>query len=510
MIRIKKFVLRYQGNIKRLISFCLFMALLFILYSRITYLFRNTNYDRLHMIGLQNESDLDMIYVGGSSVFTYWEPLKAWNDCGFTSYVYATNSLQSDGTEFYIKEALKTQNPKLFVVELRAFTDFDPEIYEPALRNGSDSMDWDSINRWKYISSYLTHHPADENTDVLSFYFDIAKYHTNYSRLSYSLSWEYRDNKAVCDNKGFEWIDAYDSLDEPVDYMTEERVEIPSENIELLNRLLDYCDKQNLQVLFVVAPKSVSAEEMGEYNTMKDIIEERGYRFFNVNEHYDEMSIDFSTDFYNGHHVNCYGAEKYTRFLEEYIIDNYDMPDSRGNAAYASWDEDFVRFSEEEVYYKYRINTARKDYEDSLEYEQEIKGETDFQSWKTLVSVSRYYVFTAQKNTDLSSLATADALAAKSIGISDDINGCAVFNSSVIEDSSDGNYDLSGIVSRNFNSSIAYKVDNVDAHASIMIDEIEYSRAEDGVNMVVLDTILGRVVDSVTLEIIDGNIHINR
>ena len=63
---------------------------------------------------------------------------------------------------------------------------------------------------------------------------------------------------------------------------------------------------------------------------------------------------------------------------------------------------------------------------------------------------------------------------------------------------------------RNFNSSIAYKVDNVDAHASIVIDEIEYSRMEDGVNMVVLDIILGRVVDSVTLEIIDGNIHINR
>ena len=85
-----------------------------------------------------------------------------------------------------------------------------------------------------------------------------------------------------------------------------------------------------------MAPKSVSAKEMGEYNTMKDIIEERGYRFFNANEHYDEMAIDFSTDFYNGYHVNCYGAKKYTRFLEEYIIDNYDMPDNRGNAAYAS------------------------------------------------------------------------------------------------------------------------------------------------------------------------------
>ena len=70
MMRIKN-ILWYQVNIRRFMSFCLFMALLFILYSRITYLLKNTNYDCFHMIGLQNESNLDMIYVGGSSAFTY-------------------------------------------------------------------------------------------------------------------------------------------------------------------------------------------------------------------------------------------------------------------------------------------------------------------------------------------------------------------------------------------------------------------------------------------------------
>lgn len=512
MMRMKKFVLRYQANIKRLISFCLFMALLFIVFSRITYLFRNTDANRLSMIGLQCESNLDMIYVGGSSVYTYWEPLKAWDDYGFTSYAYATDNLPSDSTEFYIKEALKTQDPKLFVVELKAFSEFDPEVFEYKLRNGSDSLDWYSINRWKYISNYLTYHPADENTDVLSLYFDIVKYHANHSCLSDPLNWEYCDNEAVCYDKGFRLMEGYEKLDKPVDYMTEERYEMPPEDTELLNHLLDYCDKRNLQVLFVLSPMVVDAAQMGIYNTMQDIVEKRGYGFLNANEYYDEMSIDFSTDFINARHVNCYGAEKYTRFLGKYIIDHYDMPDNRDNVAYTSWHEDFARFSEEEAFYKYKTDRIIQNYETSLAYEQEIKEETDFQTWKTLISEPRYYVFTAQKNTDLSSLNTADVLAAESLGINDDVNGCAVSHSSVIEERSDGNYKLSGTLLTGANDNIvhAYEVDNIDELASIVIDGVEYSRMEEGINVVVLDTILGRVIDSVTLGKTDGYIHINR
>lgn len=511
-MKIKESMGRYSKPIKNIISFVVFMVLLVMLFSKITYLFRNTGSDRLFMIGLQAEGNLDVIYVGGSSAFTYFQPLKAWNDCGFTSYNYATNSQQSDGPEFYIKEALKTHDPALFIVEMRDFISYDPSVYEPALRNGADSMNWWSVNRWKYIYSYLTYHPADEDTDVLSFYFDIAKYHTNLVNLSNQTAWEYSDNIERCAGKGFKWIDAYDRLSEPTDYMTDERVEIPQESEELLNRLLDYCDKQNLQVLFVVAPMKVSADQMGKYNTLKDMIETRGYKFLNANECYDEMSFDFSTDVYNENHVNCFGAEKYTQFLEEYLVNNYDLPDHRGDIAYSSWDEDFVQFSEEEVIYKYYITARQEDYGRSLEYEKEINNIINFAEWSGIVKDSRYYILSAQRGEDWTGLSIPDQLLLNSFGLHGTDLECSVFNSSVLESNTlTESFELSGTIGRGYNDAVSYYINNTDGKASITINGAECSRMDDGINVVVVDKILGRVVDSVTLYVNDEeNICISR
>ena len=88
-----------------------------------------------------------------------------------------------------------------------------------------------------------------------------------------------------------------------------------------------YCDEKQIEVLFVVSPKVLDKEEQSIYNSLKDIVEGRGYQYLNANEHYEEMELDFSKDFFNGNHTNCFGAEKYTRFLEDYIVEHYDMPD---------------------------------------------------------------------------------------------------------------------------------------------------------------------------------------
>lgn len=509
-MKLRSFIKQNFEGIKSILFLFLFIILLFMLFSKLTYLFRNTNDDRLNMIGIQNENNLDVIYVGGSSTFVYWEPLKAWNDCGFTSYNYATNSQELVAPKYYIKEALKTQNPKLFVVEMRSFLYCEESVHEAGLRNGADGMTWYSANRWRYIYNYLKNHNADDNIDVFSYYFDIAKYHTNLSNLSNPVAWKYSDNSEGCDSKGFRWVDAWNCLEPPVDYLTDDRGDVPQKCIDILTDLLDYCDEQNLQVLFVLSPKYVGAAEMKQYNTLGDIIESRGYKFLNTNKYYDEMSFDFSTDVYNEHHVNCYGAEKYTQFLEEYIVSNYDLPDNRGNESYSSWDENYNKFAEEEIYYKSLIDARQENYKLSLEYEKEMSSETEFYKWAALISDSRYYIFSTQTEIDLSSLDIGKYKVLQNLGLTDDLNGYVVYNNSIISKTTDNNYQYSGSITRNYSNTISYVVNNENLQNSITIDNVEYSRCGNGINIVVLDTILGRVVDSVTLTVFDGEIKIER
>ena len=75
----------------------------------------------------------------------------------------------------------------------------------------------------------------------------------------------------------------------------------------------------------MVCPYVVPQEDQQVYNTAKDIVTSYGYQFINANEFYDEIGLDFSTDMKNINHVNSVGAEKYTRFLSEYIISHYDI-----------------------------------------------------------------------------------------------------------------------------------------------------------------------------------------
>lgn len=506
-MKLKESMRKHGRLIKSFISFIAFMLLFFTLFSKITYLFRNADYNRLCMIGLQAEENLDVIYIGPSATYRYFEPLKAWNDCGFTSYDYSTSAQPLTGVEYYVKEALETQNPSLFIIEMRSFIN-SSGINEAGLRYGADSMKWWSVNRWKYINSYMTYHPADEDTDVISYYFDIAKYHTNLANLSSKTAWEYSDNVERNVNKGYIWSDKYNHFEEPIDYLTDERIEIPEECVEVLDRLLDYCDEQNLQVLFVLSPRYISANEMSRYNTLKDIIEARGYTFLNTNEYYYEMSLDFSTDLYDRGHVNCFGAEKYTQFLEEYLVNNYDLPDHRGDPAYTSWDEEFKMFSEEETKYKSVVIAKKEDYDRSLELEEEIIKTTNFKEWSSVVKDSRYYAFFAQRGIDWDMITISDELLLNSFGLYGTDLGCSVFNSSVIaSDISAESFEFSdSISSKYYNDAISYYINNIDGQASIMIDGIEYSRMDDGINAVVVDTILGRIVDSVTLYVNDEGI----
>jgi hypothetical protein len=52
-------------------------------------------------------------------------------------------------------------------------------------------------------------------------------------------------------------------------------------------------------------------------------------------------------DFYNVDHVNALGAEKYTTFLEQYLSENYDLPDHRGEPDFETWDEAWGLFIEQ-------------------------------------------------------------------------------------------------------------------------------------------------------------------
>ena len=92
----------------------------------------------------------------------------------------------------------------------------------------------------------------------------------------------------------------------------------------------------------------MTEERQAQYNYIADLIEPYGYTFLNLNDYYEEIGIDFETDFYDyGGHANAFGAEKCTAFLGKYLDEHYSLPDKRGQKGYEDWDKAWERWSEQ-------------------------------------------------------------------------------------------------------------------------------------------------------------------
>lgn len=337
----------FNKKIKNFLSGFIFILILSNAFISVSYLFRNSGTNRMHIVGIKEEEALDMVYIGGSAAFVFWQPLRAWNDCGFTSYNYATDTIQAECIKYYVREVRKYQNPELFVIDIRPFQYWEKPVRENGIRNGPDSMDY-SVNRVLLLQSYLEKHTLNEGTDQLSYYIDIAKYHTNLEALGNAANWQLINNTGISINKGMEWKSEHKYLDAPMNFITDNRTPLVQESSETLIDLLNYCTENDLNVLFIVSPYKITRGHQEMYNTMMDMIESYGFHYLNTNEYYNEMNIDFSQDYYDESHVNALGAEKYTIFLEKYLVEQFDLPDHREDASYQSWDNDFDRFCQEE------------------------------------------------------------------------------------------------------------------------------------------------------------------
>lgn len=311
----------------------------------LSYLIRPQNDNRQNLAGFYAEpkNSLDMVYIGGSAAFVYWEALKAYNDYGFTSYCYAHNSITPQSIKYYLEEVTKTQTPEVVLIDLRPFqygSDivYDSEYweYEPYIRNGSDNMPY-STTRYNLIKT-----STKNKSSTFSFYFDFFKYKSLVPQnlglvLTRKINYNYIDNKSPHNYKSFLFV--YESnpliFNDYSHIIEKKNLTEPIKNFFF--DTLNYCKDNSITPLFIVHSYIQEEEHKMKYNYMKEIIESYGFDFLNTNDYYTEVNLDYSKDLYNENHVNIFGADKYTDFVSKYLKDHYNLPDKRNDPNYEGW-----------------------------------------------------------------------------------------------------------------------------------------------------------------------------
>lgn len=484
-------------RIKIIISSVCFLLTILLLFVWITNVYRPSKmYERTHIMAFDKYKNFDVVCIGASEIFKYWEPMEAWNNFGITSYNYAVDGLDGANVEYMIKNVEDKMHPDLYIVGVRAYQLWDKEKTD-LIRYVTDS--WSITNPYRYmlISNYFNKHDVKDKVDYLSYWFDIAYYHENSDALKTPLSWQYY-KRYDATNLGWEWLDAYQFLEEPMGWQTTEREPLVEGAEESLRELCDYCKNNNINVLFVVTPYYIKKEDERFFNTVEDIVSEYGYGFQNANEYNKDIGIDFSSDFYNLRHVNCFGAEKYTAFLGKYIKDKYNLKDHRGESGFESWDKDYEKFAVEEERHKNAIENLKSDVLKGFDLARQLRTYNSISDWFMATEDKRYTLFVYNNGLEYGENDELDRIC-KKWGINTNAKTCNVISGGEIKETNtiDDNMHMEGIVGQDSPyGGVTYNI----SKDHITIGDKDYYVNEDGLIVVAVDNPLWIIADSMILK----------
>ena len=290
----------------------------------------------------QPRNRVDVLFLGSSHVHCNVATSLLWEEHGIASYLCTSAEQPLWNSYHNLVEALKTQSPGLVVLDMYCPARFYENVQEQWLDQNLDGMRL-SWNKWQAVQ-------ASTDIERMDFFLGFTKYHNRYDELQkedfQNFFW---NRKQQARWKGYTPLITQAELTQPdLDGVT--GVQEMTEKSQLyFDKILELTKKEGIELALVSAPYLPEPEDQEVYNYIERIAEEEGILFLNYNTTpmYEEVGVDFAVDFADHTHLNEAGSEKYTRHLGQWLKENYEIPDRRGQRGYESWEEQV--FYEEET-----------------------------------------------------------------------------------------------------------------------------------------------------------------
>lgn len=301
----------------------------------------------------EEEDTIDVAYFGTSASNRYFINPKAFHDEGISSFTLATMGMPLFYIPNLIDEVEKTQDPQLFIIELRWVDKEVDQITDAHIRRVTDNLKLsrNKIDAIRKSFDYMEGSSGmlgDITTNEIEYLVPIIKYHGRLAQESMTPG-DFRLSSSRNQTKGY--VMSPNTIKQVNQFrarLSEERKPLSEMAETALNEVLDCCDAlpEDKQVLFVLSPYSVKKPQMPRFNTAMDMVKQRGYDVINFNtpEMYEKLDIDWEHDFYNSKHVNYIGAEKYTDWLTAYLKNHYELKDHRRESGYSSWNKAYREY----------------------------------------------------------------------------------------------------------------------------------------------------------------------
>lgn len=454
---------------------------------------------------------VDVLIFGNSHPEFGFSPMRLYEDTGIVSYNMATGAQPIEISYYFLKEALKSQTPKLVLLDPGGLFFDEEDIYNGAWRNVFDKFPLDEV-KLELAKDYGNRSGGD---GFLSVFFPIIAYHDRWNMLTskdFAPHWngmyytagellvsvvkpttakvgdmEYNLNRLRTDGEGYSVAvnDGEKHTSKEFDALFTS--EISESNWSYLLKIKNLCEDAGAELVLVKIPTLQEHWDSGSWNSeksavLKEYAANDDITFIDLLCDYD--LIDYTTDTYDaGTHLNCRGAGKVTAFLGDYLSSKI-TPSS--NELY---DEMLIRYNK-------ALDIAM------------LESEMDFYNYVDRLSenLDKYNIYIVAREEYILGM-TDDDYAFLSDKLGFQVMQDAKYADSYIAVIEGGDLSYEEISNRKITYSA--KVDDmsveltsagffVEPECSIKIDGTEQTQDETGLNFVVYDIESGLVVDSVT------------
>lgn len=277
---------------------------------------------------------LDYVVIGSSATLGDILPNVIWNESKLAGNNISSNGADSRIYKSMLKEVVCTQPNALIIVDIDGFTQDFVEKRDPT-NIWIDSMNHNE--NWKETIKELDKENWEEH------YFPIIRYHETLmspGMVYYAIKGviDYDIKKITSCTKGANTLG--NSVRVPkneienfvcLENFISRPIELDDGQENVLYEFLDICQDLKIKnVLFIDCPKGFGSQDKYEQIVQKenkvkycsDIIISHGFDVLCYSELYNPLAI-CKDDFSDGYHLNEQGAIKFSKFLANYLLENY-------------------------------------------------------------------------------------------------------------------------------------------------------------------------------------------
>lgn len=305
---------------------------------------------------------MDIIFLGSSHCYCTISPDVLWGSYGFSAFNMTTSGQDKKTTYHLLKEALKTQSPKVVCVEVWGMTSDEHGVQGNVYRNMlAMKLSQNSID---LVESYID---EDEQKDYIlrwpivhTRYKELEKY--DFVTMEYS---EYGRGSVPKFHIGKSQFSS-DAV------ACEEIGELSDTNRDWLESLYELSKEEDFELVLFLAPTTLSVEEQMQMNAAAAFADENGIPFFDFNRLRYAVDLDYTRDFIDGTHTNARGAEKISNYLGAFFSKQYALDDHRGEEEYEQWEKSYNYYEHVAFEVKLKESATLEEYITRLKKQQDI------------------------------------------------------------------------------------------------------------------------------------------